>query len=192
MGSPWFSKKAFLYFGGAAVILIGGAIILNAPYHAFGYIATTGDEYAFEMWESAGFYDQIEIVMAARPSNDTTIYIDLRIVDNDTLEERIFNITLNSADRLEDVQPMTYEERTIIELGYGNYTINLDRVDGITWIDVAYTQLSDSRTFIVVGGAMNILGLIMGAAGYCVSGTLITSEEETIVEWGYDDRMRPR
>ncbi|MHA1959462.1 MAG: hypothetical protein ACW99U_04490 [Candidatus Thorarchaeota archaeon] len=192
MGSPWFTKKAFLYFGGAAIILIGGVVVLSAPYHSFGYIATSGDGYAFEMWESAGFYDQLEVVLSARPSNDTIIDIDVRIVNNDTLATETLNFTLTSANRLEDVTPLVYENRTMLDIDYGNYTIFIDRVEGIIWIDLAYTQSSDSRTFIVVGGAMNILGLIMGATGYCVSGTLITSEEETIVEWGYDDRMRPQ
>jgi hypothetical protein len=191
LGSPWFSKKAFLYFGGAAIILIGGAVVLSAPYHSFGYVATSGDDYAFEMWESTGFYDQLEIVASARPANDTTINIDVRIVNNDTQATVTTNFSLTSANRLEDVNPLTYENRTLLDLDFGNYTIFIDRVDGIIWIDFAYTQSSDSRTFIVVGGAMNILGLIMGAAGYCVSGTLVSSDDETIVEWGYDDPLRP-
>ena len=74
----------------------------------------------------------------------------------------------------------------IIDISNGNYTATIDRVDGSTLVDLGLKQVSDSRIFIVIGGSMNILGLIMGAAGYFVRGAFLPSDSDTIVEWGYD------
>ncbi|MHA1576927.1 MAG: hypothetical protein ACTSU3_06165, partial [Candidatus Thorarchaeota archaeon] len=68
----------------------------------------------------------------------------------------------------------------------GPYTIYTDTIVGAADFDFGMTQLSESRTFVVIGGIMNIVGLIMGASGYFVGGTLITSGEEAILDWGSD------
>ncbi len=171
-------------------MLLGGAIILNAPYHHMGYIAYEGDVYAFEIWGGAGYYPELEVSLQANAGNSTTIRVDMRFVNNDTLDVYILNVTLNDADRLLEVESITYEERNLVHLPFGNYTFYVDRLDGFPRIDIAYTQTSDSRTYIVLGGSMNIIGLIMGAAGYFVGGTLISSGDEALYDWGYDDQVR--
>jgi hypothetical protein len=192
MGNPWLSKKAFFYFGGAFVLLLGGAIVLMAPYHYTGYVALQGDIDAFEIWEGTGYYPQLEIAVTVTPISNDSVYVDLLITNNDTLIDNTVNLTLSTADSLPETNQLVYEQRVIIDLDPGNYTIYFDRIEGASDIDIAFTQLSDSRIFIVTGGIMNIVGLIMGATGYCVGGSLIPSGEETIVEWGWDEHQRPK
>ena len=187
MGSIWLSKKAFLYFGGAFILLFGGVIVLNAPYHTTGYISMRGDVSAFEIWEGAGYYPQLEISILVHPEfGNNTVEIDILIQNNDTLAITMVNMTLTRADILPDVESPTYEGIEIVDLDGGNYTIYTDRIEGAADFDFGMTQVSESRTFVVIGGIMNIVGLIMGAAGYFVGGTLISSGEDAIVDWGSD------
>lgn len=187
MSPTWRQKKAFLYFGGAAIILMGGAIILSAPYHYFAAVAAEGQTYNFEMWEGLGYYSELEFLVSASPDNDTVIHIDLLIRNNDTAAETSVNITLTSDDQHPDVVGIYYEERVIVPLETGNYTLSFERVTEVSFIDFSFTQLSDSRNFIIIGGAMNIVGLIMGGAGYFVAGSLIPTGEEAIIDWGYEE-----
>ncbi|MHA1481410.1 MAG: hypothetical protein ACTSQZ_08315 [Candidatus Thorarchaeota archaeon] len=187
MGSIWLSRKAFLYFGGAFILLLGGAIVLSAPYHTTGYISMEGDLSAFEIWEGAGYYSQLEISIIVQPAyQNNTVEIDIHIHNNETLAITSANITLTMTDILPEVESPTYEKLTIVDLDYGAYTIHTDRISGAADFDLGLTQVSDSRTFVVIGGIMNIVGLIMGATGYLVSGILITSGDEAIVYWGSD------
>ncbi|GAH73407.1 unnamed protein product [marine sediment metagenome] len=39
---------------------------------------------------------------------------------------------------------------------------------------------------------MNIAGLLMGATGYCIGGSLIPTGDEAIVEWGWDEHQKPK
>ncbi len=192
MGNPWLSKKAFFYFGGAFVLLLGGAIVLMAPYHYTGYVALRGDVDAFEIWDSSGYYPQLEVAVTVVPESNGSVFVDIRIRNNETLVTSFVNMTMTSDDRLPDADRLTYEKRVIVDLDPGNYTIFFDRIEGAADIDVAFTQLSDSRAYIVTGGIMNIVGLIMGATGYCIGGTLIPSGDETIVEWGWDEHQKPK
>ncbi|MHA2426076.1 MAG: hypothetical protein ACXAEF_14895, partial [Candidatus Thorarchaeota archaeon] len=102
MGNPWLSKKAFFYFGGAFVLLLGGAIVLMAPYHYTGYVALQGDIDAFEIWEGTGYYPQLEIAVTDTPISNDSVYVDLLITNNDTLIDNTVNMTLSTADSLPD------------------------------------------------------------------------------------------
>jgi len=192
MGNPWLSKKAFLYFGGAFILLLGGAIVLMAPYHYTGYVALQGDVDAFEIWDNTGYYPQLEIAVTVTPSLNESVYVDVRVVNNETLVTNTMNMTLTLQDRLVDSELLKYEKRHIMDLDAGNYTIYIDRIEGATDMDISFTQISDSRVYIVSGGVMNIVGLFMGAMGYCIGGSLIPTGEETIVEWGWDEHQQPK
>lgn len=187
MGSVWFSKKAFLYFGGAAIILIGGAIVLIAPYHYINWSVTENDNRNFEIWDTQGYYPQIEISVSMRPGNQSTIELDLVLVENVTLDTYVVNFTLTEDDLIETPDATFYESSTILDIPIGNYTVTLDRVLGTTLIDLGLNQISDSRVFIIIGGSMNILGVIMGISGYFVAGSFLPTDSDTIVEWGYDE-----
>ena len=186
------SKKAFLYFGGAFVLLLGGAIVLMAPYHYTGYVALQGDIDAFEIWESTGYYPQLEVAITVTPSLNNSVFVDVRFRNNETLVTNTVNMTLSTADSLLDTDRLTYEKRVILDLDPGNYTIFIDRIEGASDMDIAFTQISDSRTYIVTGGVMNIAGLLMGATGYCIGGSLIPTGDEAIVEWGWDEHQKPK
>ena len=94
MRSVWFSKKAFLYFGGAFIIILGGAIVYSAPYHATGYMALTGRQASFSIWDEDRFYPQLEVWVSVRPSDVTLVNVDITILNNDTLEVQTINMTL--------------------------------------------------------------------------------------------------
>ena len=187
MGNPWLSKKAFLYFGGAFVLLLGGVIVLIAPYHYTGYIVEQGDTDAFEMWTGTGFHSQLEIAVLVRPVTNNSVQVDITFSSTTSSDVQVVNMTLSEIDSVPSTDRVAYEKRVTIDLDYGNYTIDIDRIDNASNLDISYTQLSDSRTFIVTGGLMNIAGLVMGALGYCVKGSFIPSGDEAIVDWGYDE-----
>ena len=192
MGNLWLSKKAFLYFGGTFVLLLGGAIVLMAPYHYTGYVALQGDIDAFEIWEGTGYYSQLEVAITVTPSLNNSVFVDIRFRNNATFVMNTVNMTLSTADSLLEVERLTYEKRVILDLDPGNYTIFIDRIEGASDMDIAFTQISDSRTYIVTGGIMNIAGLLMGATGYCIGGSLIPTGDEAIVEWGWDEHQKPK
>lgn len=186
MGSPWLSKKAFLYFGGAFILLLGGAIVIMAPYNYTLFVAHRGDADPFQIYNSTGYYPELEVaVTVGQPANNGSVLVNIRIVNNATLEAKIVNMTLTQADRVGGGS--TYQKRETLALNPGAYTIHIDGIFGATDIDISFTQLSDSRTFIVTGGVMNIVGLLMGATGYCIGGSIIPTGNETIVDWGYDE-----
>ncbi|MHA2359817.1 MAG: hypothetical protein ACXAB5_06065 [Candidatus Thorarchaeota archaeon] len=186
MSSIWLSKKAFLYLGGAAIIILGGAIVLMAPYHYVNLAVIENDQRTFSIWDYQGFYPQLEVSVSVRPGNSTIINLDIVFVENNTLDTFVVNFTLTNDDLIETPDASFYESFQIIDISHGNYTATIDRVDGSTLVDLGLKQLSDSRIFIVIGGSMNILGLIMGAAGYFVRGAFLPTDSDTIVEWGYD------
>lgn len=188
MGSVWFSKKAFLYFGGVAVILIGGMLVVASPYHYINYNISENVSRPWGMYDAPGYYTQVEISVSLRPSNQTAIYLDLVIRDNSTMELTFVNMTLGPEHQIEGPDTIIYEYSEIIDLPVGNYTVFFDRIDGAGSIDLGLNQLSDSRFWIVTGGSMNILGIIMGIGGYFVSGTFLPSDSDTIVAWGYDEK----
>ncbi|MHA2066057.1 MAG: hypothetical protein ACXABY_16925, partial [Candidatus Thorarchaeota archaeon] len=76
MGSPWRSKKAFLYFGGAFVILLGAAIVLSSPYNYIGYRGGENEQMDFTLHGSAGYYPQLEISLSLHPSNTSVVFVD--------------------------------------------------------------------------------------------------------------------
>ncbi len=192
MGNPLLSKKAFLYFGGTFVLLLGGAIVLMAPYHYTGYVALQGDRDAFEIWEGTGYYSQLEVAITVTPSLNNSVFVDIRFINNESLVTNTVNMTLSTADSLLDAERVIYEKRVILDLDPGNYTIFIDRIEGASDMDLAFTQISDSRAYIVTGGVMNIAGLLMGATGYCIGGSLIPTGDEAIVEWGWDEHQKPK
>lgn len=188
MGSIWFSKKSFLYFGGVAIILIGGLIVVMSPYHYINYNISENVQRPWEVYDEAGYYPQVEISVSLQPSNATYVYLDLVIMDNVTLETTFLNMTVGPEHQLQGPDLIIYEYSEIIDLPVGNYTVFFDRIDGAGSIDFGLNQISDSRIWIVTGGSMNILGIFMGIGGYFVPGTFLPSDTDTIVEWGYDEQ----
>ncbi|MFW9962745.1 MAG: hypothetical protein ACFFCX_04245 [Candidatus Sifarchaeia archaeon] len=188
MGSVWFSKKAFLYFGGAAIILIGGAIVLMAPYHYVNYAVIENDRREFSIWDRDGYYPQLEVSVQLRVLNSTTVHIGIVFIENSTLDVVIANLTLDQDDLIETPDTLLLDGSVIINIPFGNYTATIDEIDGAGLIDLGFNQVSDSRLFITVGGMMNIIGLIMGISGYFVPGTFLPTDTDTIVEWGYDEK----
>lgn len=186
MGSIWFSRKAFLYFGGVAVILIGGLVVIASPYHYINYSVSENVQRPWEIYDASGYYPQVEISVSLRPANQTYVYLDLAIWNNDTLETRFVNMTVGPESIVVGPDVLIYEYSEIIDLAEGNYTVYFDNMDGVGNADLGLNQISDSRIWIVTGGSMNILGIIMGILGYLVSGSFLPSDSDTIVEWGYD------
>jgi len=190
MGSVWFSKKAFLYFGGAAIILIGGALVLMAPYHYINFAILENERRTFDVWDEDGYYPQVEFSVSIRFQNETDIEIGLVLVENVTLDTYIVNISLTS-DNLIETNDASFLETSIVEdIPFGNYTITIDRIDGAGLIDLGLRQMSDSKLWIGVGGSMNVLGLLMGIGGYFVPGHFLPTDADTIVEWGYDEEEK--
>ncbi|MBN2228545.1 MAG: hypothetical protein JW779_03055 [Candidatus Thorarchaeota archaeon] len=187
MGSIWFSKKAFLYFGGAAVILLGGLIVVLAPYHYINFSVIESDQRTFEIFDESGYYPQLEVSVSLRPLNQTTVYIDLSIFNNVTMSTTPVNLTLTEVNQLQSTENVIYEYTELIDLAVGNYTIHIDSVEGSTIIDLGLNQVSDSRLYIVSGGLMNIGGILMGIGGYFVPGTFLPSDSDTIIDWGYEE-----
>ena len=189
MGSIWLSKKAFLYFGGAAIILIGGLIVTLAPYNYFLYSLSENQHRPWTQKDPAGgFYPALEVSVSLRPANDTTyVYLDLVFQNNATDEITFVNMSLTTENQLVGPDTIIYEYSENIDLPIGEYTIWFDRVEGAGLIDLGLQQASDARLWIVTGGSMNIIGIIMGILGYLVPGTFLPSDNDTIVEWGYDE-----
>jgi len=189
MGSIWLSKKAFLYFGGAAIILIGGLIVTLAPYNYFLYSLSENQHRPWTQKDPAGgFYASVEVSVSLRPANESTeVFLDLVIQNNATNELTFVNMTLTSENQLIGPDTVIYEYSENIDLPIGEYTIWFDRVEGSGLIDLGLQQTSDARFWIVVGGSMNIIGIIMGILGYLVPGSFLPSDSDTIVEWGYDE-----
>jgi len=186
MGSIWFSKKSFFYFGGLAVILIGGMIVIASPYHYINYSVSENQARPWTMYDAPGYYPQLEISISVRPANATIVQLDLVILENSTSGNRFVNMTLGPENQVVGPDFILYEYDEIIDLPAGNYTVYFDNVEGIGGIDLGLNQISDSRTWIVSGGILNILGIIMGIAGYLVPGSFLPSDSDTIIEWGYD------
>ncbi|TFG30453.1 hypothetical protein EU528_08245 [Candidatus Thorarchaeota archaeon] len=187
MGSIWLSKKSFLYFGGLAVILIGGLIVVASPYHYINYSVGENERRVWTMYDESGYYPQIEISISLRPSNETYVYLDFVIEENSTLDTTVLNMTLGPEHQLSGPETTIYEYSEILDLPIGNYTVHFDKVDGAGNVDLGLNQISDSRIWIVTGGMMNIIGIIMGILGYLVPGSFLPSDTDTIVEWGYDE-----
>ncbi|MHA3962186.1 MAG: hypothetical protein AM325_001495 [Candidatus Thorarchaeota archaeon SMTZ1-45] len=188
MGSIWFSKKAFLYFGGAAIILIGGAIVLMAPYHYVNYAVIENDHRSFSIWDSEGYYPQLEVSVQLRVSNSTTVEIGIILIENTTLDVVLVNLTLDQDNIIETPDALFLQGSTIVDIPFGNYTAIIDQINGAGMIDLGFNQVSNSRLFIIAGGSMNIIGLIMGISGYFVPGTFLPTDTDTIVEWGYEEQ----
>ncbi len=188
MRSIWFSKKSFLYFGGVAIILLGGMIVVMSPYHYINYNISENVQRPWEVYDASGYYPQVEISVSLRPSNTTHVFLDLVIMDNDTLETTFLNMTIGPEHQLQGPDTIIYEYSEIIDLPIGNYTVFFDKIDGAGNIDFGLNQISDSRFWIVTGGSMNILGIFMGIAGYLVAGTFLPSDTDRIIEWGYDEQ----
>ncbi len=189
MGSIWFSKKSFLYIGGAMVILLGGMIVVMAPYHYVNFSIMQNDQRTFEVYDAANYYPQLEVSVSLRPGNQTIIYLDISIVNNVTLDVTFVNMTLTEENQIVGPeQSIFYEDSLVIDIATGNYTLTVDRVLGATLFDLGLNQISDSRLFIVIGGALNIFGIIMIIGGYCLPGTLFPSDSDTIISWGYEEK----
>ncbi len=182
-----FYIKAFLYLGGAFVLLLGGAIIINAPYNYVGFIAASGDACPFTLHDRTDFYEQLEIGVTVKPNNVSLVRVDFTIIRNETLETYTLNMTITEEENLlPGTNPKAFMKKQVIDVGYGNYTIYVDKIEGADWIDVSYNQLSNNKMIIGIGFALNIVGLVMIIGGFAVSGSLVESES-IIVDWGYED-----
>jgi hypothetical protein len=190
MSSPWRTRKAILYFGGAFIILLGGAIVLIAPYNYLGYRAGENQSRAFTLTDRSGYYPELEISVTCHPDNTTpAVLVDFAIRNNATAQITWLNFTLTELDMVPGTNPPSYVSRQTTTISPGAYTVIAVRVEGTTILDVGLTQSSDSRLFIVTGGSLNILGLFMGIAGYFVAGTFLPTGDDIIVDWGYDEEI---
>ena len=187
MGSVWLSKKAFLYFGGALIILLGGAIVYFAPYHYLNFSMGEGSQRTWDQWDSSGYYPRIEVSVSCRPGNESVVQIDVMFQENVTLATTIVNLTLTPEDRVIGPEQIIYEKAVTVDLVAGNYTVTVVNLEGLGQTDLGLKQISDNRLWIVTGGSMNILGVIMGIAGYLVPGSFLPTDSDMIVEWGYDE-----
>ncbi|OLS30654.1 MAG: hypothetical protein ThorAB25_08300 [Candidatus Thorarchaeota archaeon AB_25] len=187
MGSVWLSKKAFLYFGGTAVILIGAAIVLMAPYHFNNFAVIENEQRTFSILDEDGYYPRLEIAVSLRLGNSTTVDIGFVLEENSTHDTYNVNITLDESNIVESQDEIFLEDNLVVAILPGNYTITFDNIDGAGRIDIGFEQASDSRLYVFIGGSMNIIGLIMGIAGYFVSGAFLPTDSDTIVEWGYEE-----
>ena len=158
MGSIWFSKKAFLYFSGTAIILLGGIIIIFSPYHYINYALLENVHKPWDMYDKPGYYEHLRISVSLRPTNASIVELDLCILENSTHELTTVNMTLGPEHQLVGPDTLIYEYEVTIDLSYGNYTVWLDRVAGTGNVDLGLNQASDSRLWIVIGGSMNLLG----------------------------------
>ncbi|MFW9933465.1 MAG: hypothetical protein ACFFDR_12510, partial [Candidatus Thorarchaeota archaeon] len=136
MGSPWLSKKAFLYFGGAFILILGGAIVVMAPYHYTGFIALPGDAATFDIWDRPGYHPELEISVIVTPGHNGSVYVNVRIMNNVTLDATIINMTLTLADRPSDGS--FYEQRRLIAIDPGDYTIYIDSIIGASDVDISF------------------------------------------------------
>ena len=110
------------------------------------------------------------------------------MLQNNATDELTFvNMSLSPENQIVGPDTVIYEYSVNIDLPIGDYTIWFDRVEGAGLIDLGLQQASDARVWIVTGGSMNIIGVVMGIAGYLVPGSFLPSDSDTIVEWGYDD-----
>lgn len=188
VSSSWRTKKAVLYFGGAFIILLGGAIVLLAPYNYLGYRAGENQSRAFTIQGRDGYYPELEISVTCHPENSTgAIFVDFAVRNNVTDEITWVNFTLTELDMVPETNPPSYVAIQLTGIAPGNYTVVALKVEGTTMIDVGLTQSSDFRLFIVTGGLLNIFGLIMGIGGYFVSGTFLPTGDDIIIDWGYDE-----
>ncbi|MHA2397070.1 MAG: hypothetical protein ACXAC0_10230 [Candidatus Thorarchaeota archaeon] len=190
MGSVWLSKKAFLYFGGTAIILIGAAIVLMAPYHFNNFAVIENEQRSFDILDQDGYYPRLEIAVSLRVGNSTTVVIGFVLVENLTLDTYIVNITLDESNIVESQDEMFLQDNLVVDILPGNYTVTFEQIEGAGRIDIGFEQASDSRLFVFIGGSMNIIGLIMGIVGYFVPGTFLPTDSDTIVAWGYEDKER--
>lgn len=183
----WKSKKAFLYFGGAFIILLGGVIILIAPYHYLWFVARPGEARPFSVWDGSGYYPQMEFTFSVTPGNVSDISTEIAVRNNDSDTIHIFNFTFGSQDVVGPITQRQFRKSFLLDLEVDDYSIIVLRVNNFDYMEIELSQTSDSRLFIVVGGSMNIFGLIMVALGLAVSGSLLPTGDEIIVDWGFEE-----
>ncbi|MHA1781284.1 MAG: hypothetical protein ACTSYL_10550 [Candidatus Thorarchaeota archaeon] len=182
-----FYLKAFLYFGGAAIILLGGAIIIMAPYNYIGFNTAADSGAPFTLFDDPNYYHQLEISVTVKPNNVSIVKVDFTVVNNETLEVRTLNMTLTDPeDVVPGTNPKALIHREILNLEPGNYTVYVDHIEGADWIDLSLDQLSNKKFFVAIGAALNIAGLIMCGTGYMISGSMFASDD-IIIDWGYDE-----
>ena len=183
----WKSKKAFLYFGGAFVILLGGVIILIAPYHYLWFVARPGEARPFSIWEGSGYYSQMEFTFSVTPGNVSEVSTEIAVRNNESDTIHLFNFTFTRQDVTGPITQRQFRKNYLLDLEVDDYSIIVLRVQGLDYVEIELTQTSDSRLYIVAGGSMNIFGLIMCALGYIVAGSLLPTGDEIIVDWGFDE-----
>jgi hypothetical protein len=186
--ATWKSKKAFLYFGGAFIILLGGVIILIAPYHYLWFVARPGESRPFSVWEGSGYYSQMEFKFSVIPGNVSEVDTEIEVRDDNLERIHLFNFSLTSSDATGPITQRQFRKSYILDIEIGDYSILVLRVIGMDYIEIELTQTSDSRLYIVAGGSFNILGLFMGALGYMVAGSFLPSGDEIIIDWGFEDK----
>jgi len=161
--------------------------VLMSPYHFINFAVIENDQRAFSVWDKQGYYPQLEISVSLRPGNSTIVEIGIVLQENSTLDTTIVNMTLDQDNLVQVEDAIFLDGSTIVDIPVGNYTVIMDQINGAGMIDIGFNQASDSRLFIFIGGSMNIIGLIMGLSGYFVAGTLLPTDTDIIVEWGYGE-----
>ena len=161
--------------------------MLMAPYHFNNFAVIENEQRTFSILDEDGYYPRLEIAVSLRLGNSTTVDIGFVLEENSTHDTYNVNITLDESNIVESQDEIFLEDNLVVAILPGNYTITFDNIDGAGRIDIGFEQASDSRLYVFIGGSMNIIGLIMGIAGYFVSGAFLPTDSDTIVEWGYEE-----
>jgi hypothetical protein len=184
----WKTKKAILYFGGTFVILLGGTIILLAPYPYRWFLLRENEPQAFTMHDGPSYYPELEITLIVTHMNGSEADASISFRSNNTQISRLVNMTVTSSDSVGPTTAIRYQKSTTIDLDFDDYTLTIVGLNGTQWAEIELTQTTDFRLYIITGGSLNIIGLMMGFSGYMVSGSLLPTSDDFIVDWGYEDQ----
>lgn len=188
----WKSKKAFLYFGGAFIILLGGVIILIAPYHYLWFVARPGENRPFSVWEGSGFYPQMEFTFSVSAGNVSQVDAEIAVRNEDLDTIHLFNLSFTGSDATGPITSRQLRKSYLVDLEVEDYSIIILSVTEVDYVEIELTQTSDSRLYIVAGGSLNIFGLFMGVLGYMVAGSFLPTGDEIIIDWGFEDMDEER
>ena len=159
-----------------------------APYHFNNFAVIENEQRTFSVWDKDRYYPRLEIAVSFLLGNSSTVDIGFVLVENSTLDTYIINMTLDESNIVEAQDVLYLEDKIVVDIPPGNYTITFDQIDGAGRIDIGFEQASDSKLWVFIGGSMNIIGLLMGISGYLTAGTFLPTDSDTIVDWGYENR----
>lgn len=156
--------KLLLYVTSVAVIVTGGMILLNVPYNYRWHFLGAGREVSFTVVDEPGHYPQLEVTTFVRNAAEPPL-LDMLILNIDTLDSLVLNITMTESDRLSS---SSFNRVTVLDLYPGEYLIRIDRLVGSDSLDLGLRQLTDSDGMAPLGAWLNVLGLFVAVLGFCL------------------------